>query len=144
MFPTPSGSSTKPLFFRAVHPASGRFLEVSTTEPVFISYSCYYLDFLLKNSKCKDGVVYEKSGGLLFMPQGYPAAVNIVSVNYFMNHDIKTKSILTNMFLFVIRFSNRSPRIILLYLLTTRKSIWTIQYTRLINSNTTKNVTLSE
>ena len=67
-------------WFRAEHSTTGRYIEVSTTEPVFISYSCYYLDFLLKGSTCKDGTTYKQSGGLLFMPQGYPNAVNMVRV----------------------------------------------------------------
>lgn len=75
----PGKKGEKKWVAKAVHPASGRCLEVFTTEPVFVSYSCYYLDFLLKGSKCKDGVVYQKSGGILFMPQGYPDAVNISS-----------------------------------------------------------------
>ena len=55
-------------------------MEVHTTEPVVINYSGYYMDLLLKDKKCKDGVVYQRSGGLLFMPQGYPDAVNHVSL----------------------------------------------------------------
>ena len=57
-------------------------MEIHTTEPVVVNYSGYYMDFLLKDKKCKDGVVYQRSGGLLFMPQGYPDAVNHVSFVY--------------------------------------------------------------
>ena len=56
-------------------------MEVHTTEPIVVNYSGYYLDLLLKDTKCKDGVVYQRSGGLLFMPQGYPDAVNHVSIS---------------------------------------------------------------
>lgn len=73
----PGKRGERKLVARAEDPESGRYLEVSSTEPVFISYSCYYMDFLLKGSRCKDGAVYQKTGGILFMPQGYPNAVNI-------------------------------------------------------------------
>lgn len=78
----PGNKCEKKLVARAEHPYSGRYLEVFTTEPAFVSYSCYYLEFLLKQDPCvpcKDGAVYQKTGGLLFMPQGYPNAVNIPS-----------------------------------------------------------------
>ena len=55
-------------------------MEVHTTEPVVVNYSGYYLDVLLKGMACKDNAVYQQSGGLLFMPQGYPDAVNHVSL----------------------------------------------------------------
>ena len=54
-------------------------MEVHSTEPIVVNYSGYYLDLLLKDTKCKDGAVYQRSGGLLFMPQGYVDAVNHVS-----------------------------------------------------------------
>ena len=66
--------------YRVEHPASGRYMEVHTTEPVVVNYSGYYLDVLLKGMTCKDDAVYQQSGGLLFMPQGYPDAVNHVSL----------------------------------------------------------------
>ncbi|KAL4238054.1 hypothetical protein ACF0H5_002765 [Mactra antiquata] len=72
----PGQKGEKKTVARAVHPASGRYLEVSTTEPVFVAYGCFYLDFLMKDKKGKDGAVYEKNGGVLFMPQGYVNAMN--------------------------------------------------------------------
>lgn len=72
----PGQRGEKKLAARVEHPPSGRYMEVHTTEPVVVNYSGYYLDVLLKGMKCKDGAVYQRSGGLLFMPQGYPDAVN--------------------------------------------------------------------
>ncbi|XP_052768579.1 galactose mutarotase-like [Mya arenaria] len=69
----------KRLVARAEHKNTGRYLEVWSTEPQFVAYSCFYLDFLLKGTPCKAGHVYQKSGGILFMPHKYPNAVNVAS-----------------------------------------------------------------
>ena len=48
-----------------------------------VNYSGYYMDLVLKGMKCKEDAVYQQSGGLLFMPQGYPDAVNQVDLLLF-------------------------------------------------------------
>ena len=54
-------------------------MEVHSAEPNVVSYNGYYNDLLLKDMECNDGAVYQRSGGLLFMPQGNVDAVNRVS-----------------------------------------------------------------
>ena len=72
--------SMRPVYYRVEHPPSGRYMEVYTTECCVVNYSGYYMDLVLKGMKCKDDAVYQQSGGLLFMPQGYPDAVNQVGL----------------------------------------------------------------
>lgn len=64
---------------RAEHPETGRYVEIYSKEPICVSYSGFYMDVLLKGTKCEEDAEYHNNGGLVFMPQGYPNAVNQVS-----------------------------------------------------------------
>lgn len=60
--------------FRVEHPASGRFLEMYSTEPGVQFYTAYYL-----NETGKGGAKYEKFGAFCLEAQHYPDSPNKVS-----------------------------------------------------------------
>ena len=68
------GSSAKPFLAARVHdPASGRTVELWTTEPGFQFYSGNYLDGTFAG---KNGKVYEKHAAFCLEPQHYPDSPN--------------------------------------------------------------------
>ena len=60
--------------FRVEHPASGRFLEMYSTEPGVQFYTAFYL-----NETGKGGAKYEKFGAFCLEAQHYPDSPNKVS-----------------------------------------------------------------
>ena len=53
-------------------------MEVQSTNLTVFAYSNCFMEDLLGNQPCKDGVVYKKFGAIELMPMGYPNAVNQV------------------------------------------------------------------
>ena len=66
---------------RVEHWSSGRYMEVQSTNLTVFVYSNYFMEELLGDQPCKDGVVYKKFGAIELMPMGYPDAVNHVGHN---------------------------------------------------------------
>ena len=62
------------LFYRVKHPASGRFMDVYTTQPGVQFYTAYHLG----NVTGKGGVVYPRFGALCLETQHYPDSPNEV------------------------------------------------------------------
>ena len=53
-------------------------MEVQSTNLTVFVYSNGFMEELLGDLPCKDGVVYKKFGAIELMPMGYPNAVNQV------------------------------------------------------------------
>lgn len=71
-FVLPARSGDTPRFAaRARDPASGRFVEIHTTQPGVQFYSGNQLNGSVAG---RDGIVYRQSAGLAFEPQGFPDA----------------------------------------------------------------------
>ena len=59
---------------RVIHPASGRVLDMYTTEPGVQFYTAFYMD----GQAGKGGVIYKKNGGFTLEAQHYPNSPNEV------------------------------------------------------------------
>ena len=53
-------------------------MEVYSTNSTVFAYSNYFMEQILGDQKCKDGVVYKQFGAIELMPMGYPNAINQV------------------------------------------------------------------
>lgn len=69
----------KKFMARVDHPTSGRFMEVYSTNSTVFAYSNHYMDIIVGDKPCKDGVVYHKYAAIEFMPMGYPNSINEMS-----------------------------------------------------------------
>ncbi|KAL4237992.1 hypothetical protein ACF0H5_002703 [Mactra antiquata] len=71
-----SNNSEKIFMARVDHPESKRFMEVYSTNKTVFAYSNHYMDVIMKDIPCKDGIVYQKYAAIEFMPMGYPNSIN--------------------------------------------------------------------
>ena len=67
-----------PVLPRIDHQSSGRYMEVSSTNPTVFAYSNHFVETILEDKVCKDGVVYKQYCAIEMMPMGYPNAINMV------------------------------------------------------------------
>ena len=63
---------------RVDHPASGRFLEVSSTNSTVFAYSNHFMPLIVGDSPCKGGAKYVRYAAIEFMPMGYPNSIKMV------------------------------------------------------------------
>merc|ERR1711894_276977 len=67
----------KKLMARVDHPASKRYMEVYSTNTMVFAYSNHFMDLIMKDTPCKEGVVYQKYAAIEFMPMGYPNSIDM-------------------------------------------------------------------